>query len=66
MSVGWLSSEDCPDCGGPLLETSTDNICGGRFLSLNCPGCGYHARVLTTDPEPGPDPDLEPDETEAE
>ncbi len=24
MTTGWLSPEDCPDCGGPLLDTSTD------------------------------------------
>ena len=23
MTTGWLSPEDCPDCGGPLLDTST-------------------------------------------
>ena len=34
MSTGWLSSEDCPDCGGPLLDTSTDE----RSLLLECPG----------------------------
>ena len=23
MITGWLSAEDCPDCGGPLLDIST-------------------------------------------
>jgi len=49
MSTGWLSPEDCPDCGGPLLETST----GPRYLVLECPGCGYRIRWHTTDPDPG-------------
>jgi uncharacterized Zn finger protein (UPF0148 family) len=49
-AAGWLSGEDCPDCGGPLLETST----GPRFLVLECPGCGYRARWYATDPA---DPD---------
>ena len=22
MITGWLSDDDCPDCGGPLLDTS--------------------------------------------
>ena len=35
--TGWLSGEDCPDCGGPLLDISDDD----RFLVLACPGCGY-------------------------
>ena len=42
---GWLSGEDCPDCGGPLLETST----GPRLLVLECPGCGYRITWHTTD-----------------
>ena len=25
MTTGWLSPEDCPDCGGPLLDTSTSD-----------------------------------------
>ena len=48
MTTGWLSGEDCPDCGGPLLETST----GPRYLVLECPGCGYRIRWHTTDPDP--------------
>ena len=57
-AAGWLAGEDCPDCDGPLLETST----GPRFLVLECPGCGYRARWYTTDPgeDTGPD-DLDPD-----
>jgi len=45
--TGWLAGEDCPDCGGPLLETES----GPRFLILECPGCGYRNRVTwnTTD-----------------
>ncbi len=42
----WLSGEDCPDCGGPLLETST---CPQR-LTLECPGWGYRTTWTTTDP----------------
>jgi uncharacterized Zn finger protein (UPF0148 family) len=63
-AAGWLAGEDCPDCGGPLLETST----GPRFLILECPGCGYRARWYTNprDPEPDePSPDG-PGEMEAE
>jgi uncharacterized Zn finger protein (UPF0148 family) len=45
--TGWLAGEDCPDCGGPLLETSF----GPRFLTLECPGCGYRATWNTTDPD---------------
>jgi uncharacterized Zn finger protein (UPF0148 family) len=49
MITGWLSGEDCPDCGGPLLDTST----GLELLTLACPGCGYriawHAADLDTD-----------------
>jgi hypothetical protein len=37
MITGWLSAEDCPDCGGPLLDIST----GSRLLTLACAGCGY-------------------------
>jgi len=44
--TGWLACEDCPDCGGPLLETSTDL----RHLNLECPGCGYRTTVLNSDP----------------
>jgi uncharacterized Zn finger protein (UPF0148 family) len=39
MITGWLSPEDCPDCGGPLLDGSTSD----RLLVLACPGCGYQA-----------------------
>jgi len=46
--TGWLSGDDCPDCGGPLLETG-DNP---RVLTLECPGCGYRSTWLTTDPDP--------------
>jgi hypothetical protein len=45
--TGWLAPEDCPDCGGPLLDTSTS----GRFLTLECPGCGYRACWNVTDPD---------------
>jgi uncharacterized Zn finger protein (UPF0148 family) len=50
--TGWLAGEDCPDCGGPLLETSF----GPRFLTLECPGCGYRATWNTADPDDLPDP----------
>jgi uncharacterized Zn finger protein (UPF0148 family) len=50
--TGWLAGEDCPDCGGPLLETSF----GPRVLTLECPGCGYSATWLTTDPGDPADP----------
>lgn len=38
MITGWLAGEDCPDCGGPLLET------GGTAAVpvLECPGCAYY------------------------
>jgi hypothetical protein len=45
MITGWLSDDDCPDCGGPLLDTSTSD----RLLVLDCPGCGYHASWHITD-----------------
>ena len=51
MITGWLSGEDCPDCGGPLLDTST----GPRLLILACPGCGYEITWHATDPHPDPD-----------
>ena len=57
MSTGWLSPEDCPDCGGPLLDTSISE----EFLLLECPGCGYRIRWHTADPDP-----TDPGETEAE
>ena len=52
MITGWLAGEDCPDCGGPLLETSY----GPRFLTLECPGRGYRATWLTSDPDAPADP----------
>jgi hypothetical protein len=51
MITGWLSGEDCPDCGGPLLDTSTTD----RLLTLECPGCGYRAAWRTTWRAPAPD-----------
>jgi uncharacterized Zn finger protein (UPF0148 family) len=51
--TGWLADEDCPDCRGPLLDTST----GPRFLVLECPGCGYRATWHTADPDTPADPD---------
>jgi uncharacterized Zn finger protein (UPF0148 family) len=45
MITGWLSPEDCPDCGGPLLDMSN----GPELLILACPGCGYHITWHTTD-----------------
>lgn len=57
MITGWLSPEDCPGCGGPLLDTST----GPDLLTLACPGCGYTATWHATDP-----PLANPGETEAE
>jgi len=61
--TGWLAPEDCPDCGGPLLDTSTDP----DLLTLACPGCGYAITWHITDPGgcPGPETD-DPDDTEAE
>ncbi len=42
MSAGWLAGgvawgtdDDCPDCGGPLTETSDHP----GVLSIECPGC---------------------------
>ncbi len=48
MITGWLSGEDCPDCGGPLLDTSTNS----SSLTLACPGCGYTVTWHATDPDP--------------
>jgi uncharacterized Zn finger protein (UPF0148 family) len=45
MITGWLADEDCPDCGGPLLDTST----GPEVLTLACPGCGYTVTWQVTD-----------------
>jgi hypothetical protein len=51
--TGWLSGEDCPDCDGPLLDTS-DNP---RLVTLECPGCGYRMTWPATSPDPqGADP----------
>ena len=46
MTSGWLAGEDCPDCGGPLLETGD---CPQR-LTLECPECAYRITWWTTDP----------------
>jgi endogenous inhibitor of DNA gyrase (YacG/DUF329 family) len=45
--TGWLAGEDCPDCGGPLLETGTRT----DLLTLECPGCGYRITWHATDPD---------------
>jgi DNA-directed RNA polymerase subunit RPC12/RpoP len=45
MITGWLSGEDCPDCGGPLLDTSTSPA----LLTLACPACGYRITWHATD-----------------
>jgi uncharacterized Zn finger protein (UPF0148 family) len=47
MITGWLSREDCPDCGGPLLDTRTTP----GPLTLACPGCGYRITRQATDPD---------------
>ncbi|MGO9082561.1 MAG: hypothetical protein ACLQDY_26625 [Streptosporangiaceae bacterium] len=61
MITGWLSRDDCPDCGGPLLDTSTSP----RLLTLACPGCGYTARWHAADPDhPVPGDPAGPGETE--
>jgi uncharacterized Zn finger protein (UPF0148 family) len=61
MITGWLSGEDCPDCGGPLLDTSDDD----RLLILACPGCGYRITWHSTDPAPpAADDPTDPGETE--
>jgi uncharacterized Zn finger protein (UPF0148 family) len=59
--TGWLSGEDCPDCGGPLLDTST----GPRLLILACPGCGYAVTWHATDHHQ-PAHLTDPDDLEAE
>ena len=62
MITGWLSPDDCPDCGGPLLDTST----GPKLLTLACPGCGYTATWHASDHD-DTDPDKSnPDALEAE
>jgi uncharacterized Zn finger protein (UPF0148 family) len=64
MITGWLSAEDCPDCGGPLLDIST----GPKLLTLACPGCGYAITWHATDPDDSTDPggSTDPGQTEAE
>ena len=64
MITGWLSDEDCPDCGVPLLDIST----GPKLLTLACPGCGYAVTWHATDPDDSTDPDesTDPDQMEAE
>ena len=62
MITGWLAPEDCPDCGGPLLETSPS----ARFLILECPGCGYRIAWHATDPGDPGDPGDEPGDEENE
>jgi hypothetical protein len=47
LITGWLAPDDCPDCAGPLLDTSTSD----RSLVLECPGCGYRTRWHLTDPD---------------
>ncbi len=59
MITGWLAGEDCPDCGGPLLETSAR----AEVLILECPECGYRTAWHTTDPDDDPG---EPGDKEAE
>jgi hypothetical protein len=59
--TGWLAPEDCPDCGGPLLDTST----GPRLLTLACPGCGYGITWHITGPDDQAGPD-HPDSKESE
>jgi hypothetical protein len=61
MITGWLSPEDCPDCGGPLLDTST----GPHLLTLACPGCGYAITWHATD-STDPDHPAQPGDTEDE
>src|SRR6185437_12279423 len=57
VRAAFVSDDDCPDCGGPLLDTSTDDL----VLVLDCPGCGYHATWHITDPDNRP---AAPGETE--
>jgi len=57
--TGWLSDEDCPDCGGPLLDISDSDL----LLVLACPGCGYQITWHATDPDTTDDPS-DPGETE--
>jgi uncharacterized Zn finger protein (UPF0148 family) len=60
--TGWLSSEDCPDCGGPLLDIST----GPRLLILACPGCGYAVTWHATDYDDATDHDTDSADPEDE
>jgi hypothetical protein len=63
--TGWLSPDDCPDCGGPLLDASTSD----RLLILACPGCSYSITWHATDPDdtnPGQGDLAGPDALEAE
>ena len=48
MITGWLSGEDCPDCDGPLLDTSDHPT----LVTLECPGCGYRITLPATSPDP--------------
>jgi uncharacterized Zn finger protein (UPF0148 family) len=61
MVTGWLSGEDCPDCGGPLLETSAT----ASLLTLECPGCGHRTTWLVDD-EPDDTNPADTGESEAE
>jgi endogenous inhibitor of DNA gyrase (YacG/DUF329 family) len=60
--TGWLAGDDCPYCGGPLLETSTHP----DRLILECPECGYRTAWHTTDPTDDPLAQAGPGELEAE
>jgi uncharacterized Zn finger protein (UPF0148 family) len=62
MITGWLSAEDCPDCGGPLLDIST----GPRLLTLACPGCGYAVTWHATDHDDSTDHDADSADPEDE
>jgi hypothetical protein len=62
MITGWLSPEDCPDCDGPLLDTSASP----ELLILACPGCGYTATWHATDPDHDHDHAASSDAQEAE
>ena len=46
MISGWLADEDCPDCGGPLLDTSDSP----QTITLECPECAYRTTCPATDP----------------
>jgi hypothetical protein len=49
--TGWLSGEDCPDCDGPLLDTSDSP----QLVTLECPGCGYRITLPVFSPHTEPD-----------